>query len=328
MIEVSIIVPTLDRVGQLATSLASIGDQVTDARFEVIVVDNGSTDGTPALLEDWCRHDGRFRSIREERPGRSSAMNAGIMAATGSLLLFTDDDVELRPGWVEAFRRSLAQLDPTSTIAGGVISPAPPDLSSWPGWLSEESLADGPGLDHGPEERRLAPHEFIWGASMAVPSKVFERLGTWDESVGRRGDHRGTYEDIEFQQRLRRAGGEVWWVPDARLRHRVPSDDITPRRILDRAYRNGRNAAWFTRGTTPASGVPATARAFWRWLLGVVGFRLRPGADRYDIARQAARAAGATGEATARRRSRARAPIQWAAWLGSRAIIRLAPDRR
>lgn len=256
-------------------------------------------------------------------------MNAGISVAEGSLLLFTDDDVELAPGWVESFRRFFESHEGL-VIAGGAIEPAPPDLSSWPSWLSTASrAADGPGLDHGEDERALHAHEFLWGASMAVPAQVFERLGTWNETVGRRGDHRGTFEDIDFQQRLRAAGGSVWYLPDARLRHRVPTAEVTPRRILMRAYRNGRNDAWFPPGGGPSSaaGVVGGGAAFARWMAATIAFRARPGAARFDHARDAARHAGRTGEQVAIGRHRARAFVQRLAWTCASTILRLAPDR-
>jgi glycosyltransferase involved in cell wall biosynthesis len=329
MTAISIVVPTRNRADVLGSSLASIASQRAGADFEVIVVDNASSDGTGELLRAWADRDDRFRSLWEERLGRSCAMNAGISVAQGSLLLFTDDDVELAPGWVESFRRFF-ESHGDLVIAGGAIEPAPPDLSAWPSWLSPASrAADGPGLDHGDDERALDAHEFLWGASMAVPARVFERLGTWNETVGRRGDHRGTFEDIDFQQRLRTAGGSVWYLPDARLRHRVPAVEVTPRRILMRAYRNGRNDAWFPPGGEPPSAVGAARgwAAFARWMAETIAFRARPDAGHFDRAREAARHAGRTGERVAIGRHRARAVVQRLAWACASTVLRLAPDR-
>jgi glycosyltransferase involved in cell wall biosynthesis len=328
-VAISVVVPTRDRAAVLGSSLASIAAQRTSDPFEVIVVANASTDATPEVVRDWCRRDERFRALREERLGRSPAMNAGIAVARGPLLAFTDDDIELGPGWLEAFRAFFAEHTGSLVVAGGAIEAAPPDLSTWPAWLSEASLADGPGLDHGTVQRRLASHEFIWGASMAAPADVFRRLGTWDESVGRRGDHRGTYEDTEFQRRIREAGGEVWYLPAARLRHRVARAEVTPRRVLDRAFRTGRNLAWFPAAGAPAapSGAGRAAARFGSWLVAVAAFRMRPSPDRFDEARLAARAAGEVGERAASRHGAVRARAQRLAWLAARAILRLAPDR-
>jgi GT2 family glycosyltransferase len=164
---------------------------------------------------------------------------------------------------------------------------------------------------------------------MAVPAEVFERIGTWNETVGRRGDHRGTFEDVEFQQRIRAAGGEVWYVPGARLRHRVPVEEVTPRRTLERAYRNGRNDAWFPpHGAPPGNGrLAAAGAAFARWSAATLAFRVRPDAGRFDRAREAARRAGCSGERVAIGHRRGRGSIQRLAYGCASAILSFAPDR-
>lgn len=68
--------------------------------MEIIVVDNGSEDGTPDLLAGWAERDPRVRAVREERLGRSRALNTGLEVARGDVVLFTDDDVLVGAGWV------------------------------------------------------------------------------------------------------------------------------------------------------------------------------------------------------------------------------------
>jgi hypothetical protein len=93
-------------------------------------------------------------------------------------------------------------------------------------------------------ERILAPSEYVWGGNMAIPRRFFDEFGRWDESVGRRGEARGTFEDTEFQDRVRRAGGLVWYCPAAVVRHRMPRGVITPRAITSSAFTRGRNDFW------------------------------------------------------------------------------------
>src|SRR5262245_12932000 len=89
----SVIVATRNRAHYLRDCLQSLSAQSCDRLFEIIVIDNGSTDETPQLLEQWCRVDSRCRTFRETRVGLSVAKNAGARLAKGRLLLFTDDDV-------------------------------------------------------------------------------------------------------------------------------------------------------------------------------------------------------------------------------------------
>ena len=79
---------------------------------------------------------------------------------------------------------------------------------------------------------------------MAVPASNFSELGSWDESVGRRGEARGTFEDTEYQDRVRAAGGTTWFCPSAKIHHRWPTRTVTPSRILRTAFARGRNAFW------------------------------------------------------------------------------------
>jgi GT2 family glycosyltransferase len=256
--EVSIVIPTRDRAGFLGDCLATVLGQRTDRSFEVVVVDNGSTDATPDTIDRWRRRDPRVRGVREERVGRACALNAGIAAAEGSLLLFTDDDVYVQPGWIDAYVRLFDSTARDLAVAGGAIHPVPL-AEVWPDWFAERAARSLVFVDWG-EQRALAPRETVWGANMAVPASVFRELGAWDESTGIRGTERQPIaspelnEDIELQERVRRAGGAVWFCAGAVVHHRtrVPG----PRRVLAKGFGSGRNE--YRRAPRP--GVPRDRR--------------------------------------------------------------------
>ena len=96
------------------------------------MVDNGSEDATPNLLAGWCSDHPEFRSIREERVGFSRGKNAGIRIGKGSLLLFTDDDVIVPPGWIRFVLEFFSRHPRETVVAGGPIIPVPDDLGDWP----------------------------------------------------------------------------------------------------------------------------------------------------------------------------------------------------
>jgi hypothetical protein len=79
---------------------------------------------------------------------------------------------------------------------------------------------------------------------MAVPKAVFDRFGRWDENVGNRGEDRASFEDAEFQDRVRAGGVEIWFCPGAAIQHRVDRTRITPRSIVRNAFNRGRNEFW------------------------------------------------------------------------------------
>lgn len=300
---VTVVVPTRNRAGFLPDALRSLAAQQVACELEVVVVDNGSTDDTPDLLADWCSSDARFRWIGEEQTGQSYARNAGAAAAKGDLLLFTDDDVVVDPGWVGAFARFFAGRMDELVLAGGPILPIPIDLGSWPGWFPRDADADVGLLDHGDAERPLRVGEWLWGASMAIPAWAFARIGGWDTSLGHLGERRATFADSEIQERLRAEGGAVWYCPGAVLHHRVDPFRTEPRYVLRAAYCRSRDGYWAERplgaggpaGAAPQPLLPLLGRLgaqLARLVVSTAAFRLRGHPRSFAAAHRAARSAG------------------------------------
>ena len=296
--EVSVVISTRNRAAWLADCLGSLAEQNGDTTYEVVVVDNASTDGTSEVIAEWANRDLRFRGAYEPRIGLSAGKNRGLREARAPLLLFTDDDVIVDSGWISADVRSFAREE--TDCAGGRVIPVPGDLGPWPSWLPPDETGDLGMLDHGGPDRILSEDDYVWGANLAARRDVFERSGSWDESVGRRGDARGTFEDVEFQDRLRDQGVSIWFCERAIVHHRVPRGTITPRRVLDLAFVSGRNrvaadraARW---GSVPAAwprprpvaGLWAVAERSARWTVRAVAFRISPSKSTFSRARRSA----------------------------------------
>jgi len=96
MPKVSIILPTYQRIHFLPRAIESVRAQ-TFPEWELLIVDNGSTDGTEALVQQFQERDGRIRSLKEERKGASHARNSGLQEARGEFIAFLDDDDEWLP---------------------------------------------------------------------------------------------------------------------------------------------------------------------------------------------------------------------------------------
>jgi glycosyltransferase involved in cell wall biosynthesis len=300
--EISVVVSTRNRAAYLPACIEALAAQRTEASYEAVLIDNGSSDGTADVLRGWSEKDPRFRWAREERVGLSQGKNAGIAMARGRVVLFTDDDTLPAPDWIDAYRRFFARHPDGMTVAGGRVVPVPADLGPWPRWLPEEGLRDLALLDLG-EERMVEGAQYVWGGNMAVPAALFDLLGTWDESVGRRAEERGTYEDAEFEDRLRRAGGSVWFVPEAEIRHRIARPSITPRRVAATAFDRGRNQFWKdaiprfgAEGAVPAGPFGRGSLALgWhaiRWIVDAAACRVSLRRSTFRRARLAAWSAG------------------------------------
>jgi glycosyltransferase involved in cell wall biosynthesis len=208
------------------------------AGWEVLVVDNHSTDETRAVVEAFChRCPGQFRYLFEPRPGKSYALNAGIQAARGQLLAFIDDDVVVEPEWLHNLTTALENT-PCAGVGGRIL---PPATVAFPGWLALQgpySLAGALALfDPGPQAAQLTVAPF--GANMAFRRAVFEKYGGFRTDLGPPpSPTRG--EDTEFCQRLLAAGESLRYQPSAVVRHAVPGDCLEQRYFLAWWFGHGR----------------------------------------------------------------------------------------
>src|SRR4051812_25564297 len=119
---ISVVIATYNRSQRLDECLDALARQRCSKGDQVIVVDNGSTDGTPAVI---TRQAERFPvpllHLEERQPGKSRALAAALAVATGDVLAFTDDDVLVDPDWLDAIRAVMA--DPATALAGGPVAP-------------------------------------------------------------------------------------------------------------------------------------------------------------------------------------------------------------
>jgi GT2 family glycosyltransferase len=193
----SIVIPTRERPDYLEVALASIAPQAAAAGAEVLVVeDDRPSPATRALAE-------RFGAgyLSHTRPlGLNAARNTGIAHSRGELLVFVDDDVEVRPGWLQALLAA-AREHPRAQVFTGPIRPR---LEGRGGWSRHTCGREGPpitSLDLGPEDTDRV--RYAWGANMTVRRGALERVGPFDAALGLYGDEQ------EWQDRLL-AGGEVY----------------------------------------------------------------------------------------------------------------------
>jgi glucosyl-dolichyl phosphate glucuronosyltransferase len=254
---ISVIVATHNRRPLLERTLAALDRQkLTGSALEVLVVDNGSTDGTL----DWIRArrpegDGPALTVlHESRPGKSYAVNRGVAEARGEILLFTDDDVVPEPGWAHALATAMRQT--ASDFAVGRILPlweAPP-----PAWLSPALYGVLAVPDNGASRLHISQgcneHVMPIGANMAVRASVVKRLGGWRADLGKLRDTLRSGEDHEFYLRMLAANLRGVYEPSALVRHLVPASRLTRRYFRRWMHDNGRIVAAL--GATAPKAVP------------------------------------------------------------------------
>jgi len=232
----TVVVCTRNRSRQLADFGREWLRHESAVDWELLLVDNGSTDDTREVAAALvAARPARARVVVEPSPGLSAARNLGVRSARGESIAFLDDDATPAPGWLDAYERALAR--PGVLAAGGPIDPdfaAPP-----PGWLDTDFLPYLSAWDRGPEPHRLAYAELPRGTNMAFRREAFERCGGFDPRLGRRDRSLRSCEEIELCLRIERAGGEVVYEPGARVRHRVETARLSPRWLLDRFAAQG-----------------------------------------------------------------------------------------
>jgi glycosyltransferase involved in cell wall biosynthesis len=231
-----VIVPTSNRASYLDVTLASLALQDAELEWETIVVDDGSTDSTPAVIE---RHG--VRSLRHDTPrGPNAARNAATRASQADLIVLIDDDVLAPPGWLSALVAGV-ERHPTAQAFGGPIrarfeGPAPRSCGRETPPLTT--------LDLGDEDREA---RFVWSANMAYRRSAFELAGEFPEDIPPGGD------EEEWQRRLAERGGRVVYIAGAWLEHRRAGDDARLRALMRSAYFRGRNLRAYDerRGVAP-----------------------------------------------------------------------------
>jgi GT2 family glycosyltransferase/glycosyltransferase involved in cell wall biosynthesis len=236
----SIVVCTRDRGDEIAECVEScLALDLRGNDAELIVVDNGSSDGTASTLSGLAAaHPGQLSIVHEPVPGLSRARNAGASVATGELLTFLDDDARPAPGWLEHIR--LAFVDPDVAIAGGPICGLWPDgrPDGFPPASTEPYLGI---LDRGDAPHDSArPEDGPWGGNWTGRRAVIDALGGFDVRFG--AGESGNLGGEEVHLGWRVVDGELGrlrFVPGAAIGHRAPHARLDERYVLLRAFRCG-----------------------------------------------------------------------------------------
>jgi len=279
--KITVILCTYNRGKSLAIALESVAASILpeSVAWEVLVVDNNSSDQTGAIVEGFChRHPRRFRYLFEPRPGKSNALATGIREASGEILVFTDDDVIVEPTWIQNLTANLHEREWAG--AGGRTLPERSFLL--PRWLLlEERIWDLLGcFDRGPDVRELTEPPF--GNNMAYRRKMFEKYGGFRTDLGPQPGDQIRSEDTEFGHRLLAAGERLRYEPSAVVYHSIPENRIQRDYVLSWWYDKAR-------AEIRASGSEPGARYYFAGIPLVLMRRLAMGTLRWIFAIESSR---------------------------------------
>ncbi len=216
----SVVIPTFDRKERLGRTLAALETQRGDVEggVEILVVDDGSTDGTRELLAG-LQKEGRLRALSPGRGGPARARNAGALEAAGEILVFLGDDIVPEPRFLAAHDGAHRETPHESRAVLGRTEWDSSRMRVTPmlRHLEEKGLQFGYGLIRDPEN---VPAWFFYASNVSLPQEAFLRLGGFDESFGG-----AAWEDVEFALRAAadRPPLRLVYRPQARARHDHPT---------------------------------------------------------------------------------------------------------
>jgi glycosyltransferase involved in cell wall biosynthesis len=232
--EVSVTICTYNRSDMLAEALESVlcGQSQQGVRYEVLVVDNNSTDATRAVVEEFIRQGhSNLRYLFEGRQGLSFARNAGIAAARAPIVAFTDDDVRVSSDWIATIKQSLDEHPEVDCVGGPVL---PRWTVAPPAWLTDDHWSPLAIVDYGDRsfyvnaERRLC----LLTANMAMRKDALLEIGCFHPQLQRVQDSIGSMEDHELLIRLWKAKRQGLYVPQL-----VATSEIVVDRLKKRYHR-------------------------------------------------------------------------------------------
>ena len=278
---VSVIIPTRNRAHELPDALESLARQETGGQFtyEVLIVDNGSTDETPAVVEGLrASFPAPLRYLREGRAGKPYALNTGIGAAAGEILVVLDDDIVVTPGWLRALWICFTQ-EQADAVSGRVL---PAWTGPLPAWFDDEVQRHlnhtGLGcIDHGTARRRTADgQDCLWvGGNMAI-----RREGAWHIGGFHLALTRG--QDTEYYERCVSRGLRIVYEPEALAYHQIGPERLSMQVFRQWRHRQGYYEAMLLpwKASHVITIMPlwrwaTTLNALWAWALAQVSSRSR-----------------------------------------------------
>jgi glucosyl-dolichyl phosphate glucuronosyltransferase len=267
-VDFTVIICTYNRSGNLPSCLAALARQerVEGIDWEVLVVDNNSSDDTHAVVETLGRElPIKVRYVREARQGLNHARNCGVSSSAGTHFTFVDDDIHVSPQWLAALHQAFERTD--ADAIGGRIHLDP--SIALPKWVAPGSETAGflGYQDFGEQPFRMdGKSKYPFGGNMSFHRRVVERIGLFDPKLGRKGEGRKRGElfkgaETDYFHRLAERGdARIYYEPGAIVYHRVQPHQLRQRYFLTIHFNAGYQKAFYD------------AREFHRRMFGVPVF--------------------------------------------------------
>uniref|UniRef100_B8HT95 Glycosyl transferase family 2 n=1 Tax=Cyanothece sp. (strain PCC 7425 / ATCC 29141) TaxID=395961 RepID=B8HT95_CYAP4 len=269
---ISVVICTYNRASYLAKAIQSLLEQSLEPQsYEIIIVDNGSTDTTKMTVEQFSANI-NIRYIYESNQGLCYARNTGWRKAKGKYVAYLDDDAIASPFWlnkiIEVFDSGIANPG----CVGGKVKPI------WeaprPQWLSDELLATLTIVDwsDAPQVISDLSQQWLVGANIAFPKEVLEELGGFVAGLGRVGNNLLSGDDTFLEKQIIQAGYSCFYHPEIVVHHHIQLSRLSQDWFISRYLWQGRSDAMMQliEATLP------WYNRFWMVALKVVGLLRSP----------------------------------------------------
>lgn len=221
---ISVVICTYNRAALLQDALqATCAQTLSPERFEVLVVDNGSTDATPQLVADFCRRYAHVHYLVEPKLGLAYARNCGWRAAQGAYIAYLDDDCQVPPDWLQKAESVIQERSPVAMIGPFYAMHRTPPPQWWrPVFDRFHSLA------YATHAGDLPTRVFIGGVSLFIQREILQQLDGFDPALGMKGQQLGYEEDSDLGRRIVHVTGQpIYYDPELWVYHLVRAEKLS-----------------------------------------------------------------------------------------------------
>ncbi|HET6862196.1 MAG TPA: glycosyltransferase family 2 protein [Pyrinomonadaceae bacterium] len=226
-VDLSLLVCTYNRAGDLRELLETAVAQETNGEFsyEVVVVDNNSTDETRSVVESFIAAGHKnVRYFFEKKQGKANALNTGLRELKGWAYVIADDDFVLPEDWVKNLYRGFRDNPEVSFVSGKVL---PLFQGEPPSWLTAKHWSAIAMADYGDEQFVTDKENQICLLACAFRLADVESVGGYDKQLGPSKTHSGGTEDLDLLKRLWKSGRKGLYLPNAAFYHKATKDRLT-----------------------------------------------------------------------------------------------------
>ncbi len=244
MSKISVVICTYNRAENLKETLRALDRQITSEDFEIVVIDNNSTDSTKKVIHEFSVSNQRqVRYFFELAQGVSFARNRGIRESAGEFIAFLDDDVIPAENWIQSISNAFSQYQ-ADCLGGPVLPEWPGNPPLWPFFKDGISGVFGL-LDRGSEVIQTNEYisNFLLGGNIAYRTSIFDKVGLFRIDLGRTATHLGGGEDSDMIQRALKTGKLAVYDPKISVHHKIPEQRMQPAYFRKWHFDMGRTTA-------------------------------------------------------------------------------------